>query len=131
MHFGFYADGTETHAESLAKMNAVLANHLALSPADVVIDAGCGYGGSALWLAKNIGCHVSGVNIIPNQVEAARRFAAAHQLFDKLQFYVQDYSNTTLPDSSHTAFWALESLIHSRRKSRVASEASRLLKRAG
>ena len=39
---------------------------------DRVLDAGCGIGGSCLWLAKNLGAHATGVALGRQAIEQAR-----------------------------------------------------------
>src|SRR5262245_32694962 len=51
MHFGYYDETVRTHEASLLKMNEVLASYAQITAHTHVLDAGCGYGGSALWLA--------------------------------------------------------------------------------
>lgn len=40
-----------------------------------VLDAGCGPGGSAVWMARRFGCLVDGVDLFAPYVEIARRYA--------------------------------------------------------
>ncbi len=58
VHFGYYDAGVRNHAESLQRMNEVLADAVQISNRDTVLDAGCGYGGSSIWLSKHRGCQM-------------------------------------------------------------------------
>ena len=71
MHFGYYDETVHTHEASLLKMNEVLARYAQISSQDHILDAGCGVGGSAIWLAHVLGCHVQGITLVPEQVEQA------------------------------------------------------------
>src|SRR5712692_8681111 len=62
IHFGYWDDDTTSHAEALQHMNRAIARSLGIRPGDRVLDAGCGVGGSAIWLAKELGAHVVGIN---------------------------------------------------------------------
>jgi SAM-dependent methyltransferase len=53
-----------------------LVKELAIGPADSVLDVCCGEGGSAVWLARNIGARLVGIDILQAAVESARRRAA-------------------------------------------------------
>jgi cyclopropane fatty-acyl-phospholipid synthase-like methyltransferase len=75
IHFGYWDATTRTHAQSLREMNRALADRIGIQPGQRVLDAGCGVGGSALWLARKRGVEVVGVTLVASQVERARRFA--------------------------------------------------------
>lgn len=75
MHFGFYDQDTSNHAEALLNMNRVLAMRAELHSSDRVLDAGCGVGGSAIWLARELGVRVVGINVVPGDIDRARRYA--------------------------------------------------------
>jgi tocopherol O-methyltransferase len=131
MHLGYYDSNIESHAQSLEKMNEVLSALVGISPEDRVLDAGCGYGGSAIWLAAHIGCEVEGVNVVLEQLKAGRRRAAGYGLVGKVRFSHQDYSATNFPDGSFDVVWALESVIHTENKAGFFAETARLLKAGG
>lgn len=50
---------------------------LGLRPGMQVLDAGCGLGGSAFYMAKHFGVEVLGVDLLPQMIVEARRRAAA------------------------------------------------------
>lgn len=131
MHFGYFADGTESHEASLLKMNEALSRLVDISRRDRVLDAGCGYGGSAIWLAEHVGCKVVGVNVVPFQVQRANESLAKHDLGDRVCFRVEDYTHTLFPDGMFTVVWALESIVHAVRKGDFVREAFRLLQGGG
>src|ERR1700737_2774808 len=70
IHFGYWDEHTRSHAQSLLDMNRVLATHLGIRSGQRILDAGCGVGGSAIWLAKTYGGE--GVGITPVPTQAAR-----------------------------------------------------------
>jgi tocopherol O-methyltransferase len=131
MHYGYYDETVRSHDASLLKLNDVLARKAEITAADRVLDAGCGYGGSAFWLARVLGCQVVGITIVPQQVEQAQRAAAAQQMADRVRFEVMDYTQTTFPDASFDVVWAIESVLHTDRKAAFVQEASRLLRPGG
>ena len=131
VHFGYYDTFKETHSEALKKMNLVMAQKVAVDRKDHVLDAGCGQGGSAMWLAEHIGCSAFGVTLVPHQVEVATRVAKERKLEDKVKFFLKDYTDTGLPDQSFNVIWACESLCHCPEKKLFYKEAYRLLKPGG
>lgn len=131
MHFGYFGDGVKSHQDSLMKMNEVLAKLVSISKNDRVLDAGCGYGGSAIWLAKNIGCEVVGLTVVSYQVREGEKFAEKYYLSDKVSFKTEDYAHTSFPNHSFTVIWGLESIVHAESKKDFINEAYRLLKTGG
>ena len=131
MHFGYYDAATRNHAGALVKMNEILAAFAPISSGDTVFDAGCGYGGSAFWLANHIGCRVVGVTPVPEQVHEARASAERQGIGEQATFEVMDYCHTSLPDASFDVVWALESLVHTEQKQDFLREAARLLRPGG
>jgi len=131
VHFGYSDATTRGHAASLLNMNRVLADHAGIRPGQRVLDAGCGVGGSSLWLAEQRGAAVVGITPVASQVARARRFATARRLADRAVFEQADYTGTPFPDASFDVVWALESLCHAPDKAAFYREAARLLRPGG
>jgi hypothetical protein len=66
-------------------MNEVLATHARITASDRVLDADSGYGGTGIWLAKNIRCTVLGANIAMNQTGQSRAWAQQKGVADKVK----------------------------------------------
>jgi tocopherol O-methyltransferase len=131
IHFGYWDETTRTHAESLRNMNRALADQIGVRSGQRILDAGCGVGGSALWLARERGATVVGVTLVASQVERARQFAARAGLAGRVSFAQQDYTSTTFPAGAFDVVWAMESVCHAPEKQFFAREARRLLKPGG
>ncbi len=127
IHFGYYDNATQTHQAALVRMNEILAQYAQIQASDNVIDAGCGYGGSALWLAQALGCNVTGITIVPFQVEIGQQNILKRNLADKVNILQRDYTHTQLPSESFDVYWALESIVHAADRQQVLNEAFRLL----
>ena len=131
VHFGYTDTTTRGHADALLNMNRELADRAGIQPGARVLDAGCGVGGSSMWLAQARGAIVVGITPVASQVARARRFAATRKLGDQITFEQADYTNTPFPDASFDVVWALESLCHAPDKSAFYREAARLLRPGG
>lgn len=131
IHFGYFDASVKSHQASLLKANEIFASYANITARDNVLDAGCGYGGSAIWLAKHIGCHVVGITIVPQQVQQARLFAAKQNVLDNVRFEQMDYTHTSFPDASFDVVWAVESIVHAEHKQDFICEAQRLLHPGG
>jgi tocopherol O-methyltransferase len=83
---------------------------------DRVLDAGCGIGGSALWLAKYKNADVAGISISARQIEKAKTLAKQAKVDHLVSFSVIDYLVTGFPKESFDVVWAIESVCHTGRK---------------
>lgn len=131
LHYGFWDNGARTLGEALQNTNAFLARAAGVQPHHVVLDAGTGVGGSALWIASHIGARVIGITLSEGQVAEARTLAHKRGVADRATFSVMDYTRTEFPDASFDVVWAVESVCHARRKGDFLAEARRVLKPGG
>lgn len=131
VHFGYFAPGTRSHGEALLNMNRVLAERAGIVPGQRVLDAGCGVGGSSLWLAEQRGAQVTGITPVASQVARARQFADQRGLAAQARFEQADYTATPFEAGSFDVVWALESLCHAPVKAAFYHEVARLLRPGG
>ena len=131
IHFGYWDDHTRNHADALNRLNAALAARLGIMPGARILDAGCGVGGSAIWLARTFAAKVVGITAVRSQVERARRFALQRGVSDLVRFAEQDYLHTSFADASFDVVWAVESICHAADKAAFYREARRLLRPGG
>jgi cyclopropane-fatty-acyl-phospholipid synthase len=68
-----------------------IAAKLDIRPGHRVLDIGCGFGGTALFLARNYGVHVTGVTLSTEQHKVARERAARFGLSRLVDFRLEDY----------------------------------------
>lgn len=92
----------------VAKMERVC-RKLALDSGDRVIEAGCGWGALALYMARHFGARVRAFNLSHEQVEYARRRAAREGLSSAVEFIEDDYRNVA---GSFDAFVSIGMLEH-------------------
>ncbi len=97
-----------------------------------VVDAGCGMGGTAVYLAKTRGCRVTGVNVSPRQLEIARKKAAAAGLEQRVGFECGNCSRS-LPIASDSVDVVIniESACQYSDRPRFLREVRRILKPGG
>jgi len=76
----------------IAKM-ALISRKLRLRPGERVVEAGCGWGSLALFMAREHGVHVTAFNISREQIAYAREQAKAQGLADLVDFIEDDYRN--------------------------------------
>lgn len=131
LHFGYHDVPGMPHHRALTRHNEVMAERAGIAPGHRVLDAGCGVGGSACWLAEERGAHVTGVTLVADQVDRARAIAARRGVADRTHFELADYSRLPMPDGSFDAVWAQESLCHAPDKAATYREFFRVLKPGG
>jgi cyclopropane-fatty-acyl-phospholipid synthase len=78
----------------VAKMDLVC-RKLALKPGERVVEAGCGWGALALFMARHYGVHVRAFNISAEQIAYARNRAREEGLTDRVEFVDDDYRHVT------------------------------------
>lgn len=131
LHYGYWDENTRTHSQALLNKNRIMAEFAGVKASDYVLDAGCGIGGSSIWLAKNIGCRALGVSVSAQQVEHAKRNAQRHGVADKVEFQAENFCRTPFPDETFDVVWAIESSCYATDKRDFFREAFRVLKKGG
>lgn len=131
LHMGYWDAGTRDHAQSLLRMRQELASLVRVAAGDRVLDAGCGVGGSALWLAREHGVSVVGITTSRVQIELARRYATRRGLAHLTAFEPRDLLDTGYPDRHFDLVWAQESVAQVGDHRRFLVEAERLLRPGG
>ena len=131
MHYGYWRENTKNFRESLQHMNEALAQTVNIQASDKVLDAGCGVGGSSIYLAKKHGCQVIGITLSAKQQASAQSNAQKAGVDQLTRFEQQDFACTTFPDQSFDVVWTLESVVHADDKKVFLKEAFRLLKPGG
>jgi cyclopropane-fatty-acyl-phospholipid synthase len=88
----FPAPDSTLEQAQFAKMDRVC-RKLRLAPGERVVEAGCGWGSLALFMARHYGVNVTALNISHEQIAYARRRAAREGLADRVEFIEDDYRN--------------------------------------
>jgi cyclopropane-fatty-acyl-phospholipid synthase len=97
---------------------------LRLKPGEHVLEAGCGWGALARYMARHHGVRVTAFNVSHEQVVYARERAAREGLSDRVEFIEDDYRSAT---GSFDAFVSVGMLEHVGR--RRFPELGRVLRR--
>lgn len=131
IHYGYWDKAVKSFPESLIRMNEVMMIAADIKSTDTVLDAGCGVGGSSIFLASMLGCRVTGITLSERQVEQATDNAKKKGINDLADFKVMDYCATNFPDASFDVVWGCESICYADSKEQFIKEAYRLLKPGG
>jgi ubiquinone/menaquinone biosynthesis C-methylase UbiE len=125
---GYYDTSIKSHEESLLRLNEVIFDIAKIRQNDLVLDAGCGVGGSSIWLAKLKGCKVIGISLAKKEIKLARKFSKQNKVDNIIRFEAMNMINTNFPDNFFNVIIAIESTCYIINKLFFLREASRILK---
>lgn len=131
IHYGYWDEKVKNFPQSLLRMNEVMMDAAGIKSLDKVLDAGCGVGGSSIFLAENVGCSVMGISLSERQINKAKELAAKKQVNDKVDFKVMNYCSTSFANESFDIVWGCESICYADDKEQFVQEAFRLLRPGG
>jgi cyclopropane-fatty-acyl-phospholipid synthase len=87
----YFRYGTDDLEKAQLDKKTHLAAKLLIRPGQKVLDIGSGWGGLALYLARECGADVTGLTLSAEQHKVATRRAAAAGLSDRVRFHLRDY----------------------------------------
>jgi sarcosine/dimethylglycine N-methyltransferase len=131
LHMGIPSHEAASLQEAMDNTNIIMAEAADLSPADRVIDLGCGYGSTARYIASKYGCTVIGQTISNEELKIARKRAENSGARHLLTFEWGDFHNVEYPDGSFDVVWSQEAFLHGADKNQILSECYRVLKPGG
>ena len=131
LHFGLAARSTRSAGDELLQTNRFLARVGGIDRFTRVVDAGCGIGGSAIWLASHFGAQVTGLTLSSRQAARARREIRRRGVADLVDVRVADYLDSGIADASVDVVWAIESVCYADDKAEFLGEAFRILRPGG
>jgi cyclopropane-fatty-acyl-phospholipid synthase len=105
----YYPDASLTLEQAQAAKMDHVCRKLRLRPGDTVVEAGCGWGGLARFMARHYGVRVRAYNISREQVAFARDRAAQEGLGDRVEYVQEDYRNI---EGHYDAFVSVGMLEH-------------------
>jgi ubiquinone/menaquinone biosynthesis C-methylase UbiE len=107
------------------------AQALALRPGQALVDVGCGQGGPGLWVARETGATLTGVDVSPVAVEQAATRIAAFGLTGRARFQVGEFAATGLPDAAFDGAMSADVLWLAPDKPAALREVARILRPGG
>jgi tocopherol O-methyltransferase len=128
IHHGYWISGEETKEAAQNQLIEHVARAAGLGPGCKILDVGCGFGGSSIYLAKEYGAEATGITISPIQVEMARKAAAAEGANAK--FLLMDAEEMKF-DETFDVVWSIESISHYPHRERFFALAAQCLKPGG
>ena len=130
-HYGFWENGTKTIAEANLNENNEIIKGGLIGPKSIVLDAGCGIGRSAIYIAQKTGAKVYGISISSREISAAIAEVEKAGLGNQVIFSNQNYCQTDFPDNHFDVVYGIESICYAAPKKSLLQEAYRILKPRG
>lgn len=93
-----------------------------------VLDVGCGIGGAARYIAAQVGCRVSGIDLTPEYIEVARALTERTGLGDKVDFEVASALAMPFEDAAFDAAITLHVAMNIRDRESLYGEIARVMK---
>ncbi|MFD5831707.1 SAM-dependent methyltransferase [Lentzea sp. NPDC060358] len=123
LHFGYWPDPADDTPVEIAatRLTDLVAEKLAVTAGQSVLDVGCGIGTPAVRVAQTTGTRVTGITISQEQVKRATEHAAANNVSNRVAFRHADAMAMPFEPASFDAAFALESIIHMDRAKALAS----------
>ena len=131
LRYGFWYEDTKNLDEAIRNMDKFIIDSLNINSEDTVLDAGCGVGGSSMYLAENIGTRVKGITISDVQLKIARKRAAKSSAASLLNFSNQDFTKTNFKENSFSKIFGIECICYAHKKLDFLNEAYRIMKPGG
>ncbi len=130
IHHGYW-EGGESVREAQIKLIERLAARAKVPRRARVLDVGCGLGGSAVWLAKNLECRVVGITISQVQASLAAARACRQGVSHLVRFAVADANQRRFASGRFNVIWVVESSEHFADKRRFIESCASLLRPGG
>jgi len=128
LHHGYWIRGDESKEIAQLQLVEHLARAAGIGPRARLLDIGCGFGASSIYLSRKYEAQAVGITISPPQVEMANQ--AARQAGATATFLCMDAESMHF-DEPFDFLWSIESISHYQDVPRFFSNAARLLKPGG
>ena len=128
LHHGYWIRGDESKEKAQLQLIEHLAQLAEVKRGADILDIGCGFGASSIYLAKHFNATVTGITISPVQVEMANQAAALERL--EAKFLLMDAEAMDF-QRRFDVLWSVESISHYQNLPGFFASAAKLLKPGG
>ncbi|WP_254565884.1 methyltransferase domain-containing protein [Oscillatoria sp. HE19RPO] len=134
LHWGYFPESVSSELTDLVRAcerwNEYMLTRTQITSQSRVLDVGCGNGNTAIWLARQTGCEVVGIDISAGCIERCRQQSEEEP---SLRLHFERGSATDLPfeSGSFTHVWSQAALFHLADRPRGFQEIQRVLQENG
>lgn len=111
--------------------NDLLIDAAGIRPTDHVLDVCSGLGGPARYLARSVGCRVTGLDLTASRHESAQRLTAHVGLDDRVAFHLGSALDMPFAAATFDVVVGQEAWCHVPDKARLIAECARVVKPGG
>jgi tocopherol O-methyltransferase len=129
LHHGLFEMGDGVPALAQTRMLEYCVRVLGDCDALRVLDVGCGYGGTVLYLASNHRCQCTGITLSPKQARIASD--QVEEAGARIEVVVADVEQFVFPGAQFDLVWVMESSEHFFDKRRFFENVARALRPEG
>ncbi|MEU0572471.1 methyltransferase domain-containing protein [Nonomuraea sp. NPDC005983] len=133
LHMWYWYDREDDASlpEAVHRMTRKVTDTLGLRAGEHVLDAGCGPGETAVYLATRFGVRVTGITVSRFEIERAVQRASSGGVAGTVTFAYDDFTALSCADATFDAVLALESLQNAPDLDQVFAELYRVLRPGG
>jgi len=128
IHHGYWIRGDETKEQAQDQLIDHLASVAKVPKGATILDIGCGFGGTSLYLARHYASATTGITISEVQVKMAQEAAAREGA--SARFCRMDAEAMTF-DAPFDVLWSMESISHYQDRAKFFASAVKFLKPGG
>ncbi len=134
VHWGVFDQNTgEDFLKGCANLNNIMAEKARIDANSSVLDLGCGSGTTAMWLAQDRNCRVTGVDLSGIRIQNAKDTLQTQpqEMRQNVAFEKASAIELPFPDGSFTHVWSQAVIYHIHDKEETLKEAYRVLADGG
>jgi len=128
LHHGYWVRGDETKEEAQLQLIEHLARLAKIPQGARILDVGCGFGGSSVYLCRKFAATTTGITISDVQVRMANEAAAKERV--NARFYRMDAEAMSF-EEKFDVLWSVESISHYLDRGRFFAAAANFIQSGG
>jgi tocopherol O-methyltransferase len=130
IHYGFWFSSTKNHEESLENTIIEVLKYLNLQNDDIVLDVGCGSGGSCRYIINKFNVYIVGITLSEVLLKAAV-IKSSGLTSHNYAYLLNDFHETSFKKNTFNKIYAIESICYSENIPVFCNESVRILKEGG
>lgn len=132
LHYGFFDEQNQDLPAALENMNRKTVESVAIQSTDLVADFGFGVGGTAFFVAREIGATVYGITLSEAQYIKAQELRSRYRLESKTHFKVGNYFSSDYVSEKFDVVYGIEAMCYGQYNvTALVKEIFRVLKPGG